>query len=75
MKNTVPRAGIEPASLTFQASVLPLHNVGSLMSPQYSHLPVYAVPFLRGQRGLLQYYSSTWAIIVILYWQISIDTE
>ena len=28
MGNTVPRAGLEPTSLTFRASVLPLHHVG-----------------------------------------------
>ena len=31
--NIVPRAGIEPTPLAFQASVLPLYHVGSLMSP------------------------------------------
>ena len=49
MGNIVPRAGIEPTSLALRASVLSLHDVGSLMSPLYSHLPVYAVPCLRGQ--------------------------
>ena len=28
MGNTVPRAGLEPISLAFWASVLPLHHVG-----------------------------------------------
>ena len=28
MRNIVPRAGIEPTSLPFWASVLPLHHVG-----------------------------------------------
>ena len=49
MGNTVPRAGLEPTSLTFRASVLPLHNVGSLMSLLYPHLPAYATACLRGQ--------------------------
>ena len=42
MGNIVPRAGIEPTYLVFQASVLPLHHVGSLMSPLYPRAPVYA---------------------------------
>ena len=33
MGNIVPRVGIEPKSLVFQAGVLPLHHIGSLMSP------------------------------------------
>ena len=33
MGNSVPRAGIEPTSLAFWASVLPLHHVGLDMSP------------------------------------------
>ena len=33
--NTIPRAGLEPTSLTFQASVLPQHHLSSLMSPLY----------------------------------------
>ena len=40
MGNIVPRAGLEPTSLVFQASVPPLHHVGSLMSPLYPHPPV-----------------------------------
>ena len=39
--NIVPRAGFEPTSLAFRASVLPLHHMGSLMSPLYPHPPVY----------------------------------
>ena len=35
------RAAIQPKSLAFQASVLPLHHIGSLMSPPC--LPVCAV--------------------------------
>ena len=33
MGNIVPRAGIEPTSLVFPASVLLLHHIGSGMSP------------------------------------------
>ena len=51
--NSVPRAGIEPTSLAFQANMLPLHHVGSLMSPLYPHPPVYAAPYLRSQCRLL----------------------
>ena len=48
MGNTVPRAGIEPISLAFFASVLPLHHVGSLMSPLHPYLPAYVALCLRG---------------------------
>ena len=51
MGNIVPRVGMEPTSLAIQASVLPLHQIGFLMSPLYP--PVYAAPCLRGQCGLL----------------------
>ena len=43
-----PRAGIEPASLAFQASVVPLHHEGSLMSTLSPNLPVYVGTCLRG---------------------------
>ena len=33
MGNIVPRVELEPTSLALQASVLPLHHTGSLMSP------------------------------------------
>ena len=33
MGNIVPRVGLEPTSLPFRASVLPLQEVGSLMTP------------------------------------------
>ena len=46
--NIVSRAGFEPTSLAFRASVLPLHHIGSLLSPLCPHLPVYAAPYLRG---------------------------
>ena len=41
--NIVPRVGIEPTSLAFRASVLPLHYVGFLMSPLYPRLPVHGL--------------------------------
>ena len=53
MGNIVPRAGLETTSLTFQASVLLLDHIRSLMSPLYSRLPVYAALCLRGQYRLL----------------------
>ena len=55
MENAVPRAGLEPTSLALQASVLPLHYIGSLMSPLYLCLHVYAAPCLRGQCRLLHF--------------------
>ena len=54
MGNTVPRAGIELTSLALWASVLPLHDIGSRMSPLYPRPPVYAAPCLRGQCRPLQ---------------------
>ena len=56
MGNIVPRAGIEPKSLTFWANVLPLHHVGSLMSSLYPCTPVYVATCLGGQCRLLQQY-------------------
>ena len=53
MGNIVPRAGIEPTSLAFRASVLPVHHVGFLMSPLYPYLLVHATPCFRGQCRLL----------------------
>ena len=41
MGNTAPRAGVEPTSLAFWASVLPVHHIGSLMFLLYPHPPVY----------------------------------
>ena len=55
MGNIVPRAVIEPTSLVFWASVLPLQHIGSLISPLYPCLSAYADPCLRGQCRL-QYY-------------------
>ena len=58
MGNIVPKAGIEPITLVLQPSVLPLHHVGSLMSPLYPHPPVYVAACLRGQCRVL--HSSPW---------------
>ena len=55
MGNIMPRAALKSTSLTFRASVLPLHHIGSLMSPLYPCPPVYAASCLRGQCRLLQY--------------------
>ena len=49
MGNIVPREEIEPTSMAFWASVLPLHHIDSLMSPLCPFLPVYAAPHFRGQ--------------------------
>ena len=54
MENTVPSAGLELTSQAFWVSVLPLHQVGSLMSPLYAHPPVYAAPCLRDQCRMVQ---------------------
>ena len=56
MGNTVPRTGLKPTSLAFQASVLPLHHVGSLMSPLSPHPPDYAAPCLRESEVSADYY-------------------
>ena len=40
MGNTVSRVGLEPTYLAFQASVLPFHCIGSLLSPLYPRPPV-----------------------------------
>ena len=53
MGNIVPRAGIDPVSLEYQASVLTLYHIGSLLSPLYPRPPVYAADCLRGQCRLL----------------------
>ena len=42
MGNIVPRVGMEPISLAFRASVLPLDHIGSLMLPLNPRPPVYA---------------------------------
>ena len=47
MRNSVIRAGLKPTSLVFRASVLPLHQAGTLMSPLYPHPPVYVALCLR----------------------------
>ena len=61
--NIVPRGGIEPTSLAFLASVLPLHHVGSLMSPLYPWLPVYVAPCLR---VIVDYYTHPAEIVSIV---------
>ena len=58
MGNTMPRVGLEPTSLPFWASVLPLHHIGCLVSPLYTCPPVCAAPCLRGQCRPL--HSLTW---------------
>ena len=63
MGNIVPEGGIEPTSLALQASVLPLHHTGSLMSILYPHLPVYVAP-CQG-RPLHIYYIYTTYILYI----------
>ena len=55
MGNTVPRAELAHTSLAFQASVLRLHHVTSLMSPLSRPPPVYAAPCLKCQCRLLQW--------------------
>ena len=40
MGNIMPRAVIDPTSLALRASVLPLHHVGSQMSPLYPCPPL-----------------------------------
>ena len=54
MVYTVPRAGLKPTSLASQVSVLPLHRVGSLVSPLFPCPPVCVAPCLRGQCRLLE---------------------
>ena len=63
MGNIVPRVRIEPTSLAFRASVLPLDHIGSLMSSLYPCPPVYADPCLRGEWILLHIYN-----IYIIIW-------
>ena len=53
MGNIVPRAGLKHTSLTFQASVLPFHHIGSLISPLYLRPPVYVALCLQRQCRLL----------------------
>ena len=68
MGNTVPWAGIEPTSLAFRASVLPLHHVDYLKSPLYPRPPVYAAPCLRCQCRLLYIYTSIHLYIYTWMW-------
>ena len=48
MGNIVPRAGLKPIVLAFQASVLPLPHVGSMMSQLHPRQPAYVALSLRG---------------------------
>ena len=61
----VMKMGLEPASLAFQVIVLPLHHIGSLMSPLYPHLRVYVAPL--PQRSL-QTSTLVTSIDVISHW-------
>ena len=56
--NIVPRAGLEPASLAFQVSVLPLHLVGSLMSLLKCYAHAYLSMQLLASEVRADYYSS-----------------
>ena len=58
MGNIVSRAGIEITPLHVGPWYEQLHHLGSLMSPCYPCIPVYAAPCFRGQYRLLQ--SSPW---------------
>ena len=55
IRNIASRMGIEPTSVAFRVSVLPLHHLGSLLSRPYPCLPDYEAPGLRGQCRLLQW--------------------
>ena len=48
MGNIVPRAGLKPTSLAFWASMLPLHQVGSLTALLYRRPPVYVALLPQG---------------------------
>ena len=54
MGNIVPRVGIEPTSLAFWVSLLPLHHIVPLMSPIYPRLRVCTAPYLRGNGSPLK---------------------
>ena len=58
MGNIGPRAGLEPTSLAFQACILLLHHVGSLMSPLYPCLPCYLAMQLLASEASTDYYNS-----------------
>ena len=53
MGNIMPTVGLKPTSLAFWASVLQEHHIGSLISPLFQRLPVYATACSRGQCSLL----------------------
>ena len=69
MGNTVLKAGLKPTSLALWASLLPLHDVGSLTSPIpiYPRPPVYVVLCLRGQCRLLQYTQTNKQLTIQIY--------
>ena len=66
MGNIVPRVRIKPTSLAYWASVLTSNNLGSLMSPWYPRLPVYAAPCLIGQCRLPQTQTHSFTASVLL---------
>ena len=68
MGNTVLRVGPEPKSLAFQANVLPLHNVGSLMSPLYPRPPVCGSLPQRSVQTTTYIYIYTHIYICICYY-------
>ena len=72
MGNNLPRAGLKPTFLAFQASVLPLQHISSMISLLYPHPPVYAVPCLTGQCRLLQYIMHIMCIIYIMLYMLYI---
>ena len=62
--NTMPMVGVEPTCLAFQASIPPLHHIGSLMTPLYPCPPVCAASCLKSQCRLL--YSSPWIVSLLM---------
>ena len=62
--NIVSRMGLVPTSLAFRGSVLPLHHIGSLISPLYPHPPV-CVHLLASQVNA-GYYTHLPAIVSLL---------
>ena len=49
MENIVARAGIEPTSLTFRASVLPLHHVGKFPDVTTMPMPTMSMQLLASE--------------------------
>ena len=58
MGNTVSTVELEPTSLAVWASVLPLHQVGSLTSPLYPHPSVYVA------QCSADYYTIIWKVCI-----------